>query len=154
VFTAEEATRVADHLSGNYRLMARLMHGSGLRVSECVALRVQDLDFDNKLVIVRNGKGGKDRSTLLSEVLIADLRRQINHVQQLHKVDVAMGHSRVHLPDALVRQNATAEFALGWQFLFPSRHLQLDPSTRIRRRHHTSSRTVQRKITQAISGLK
>jgi len=150
VFSHHEASSVIENLSGTYQLIANIMYGSGLRISECLRLRVMDIDFDMSVTIVRGGKGGKDRRTLLPQSLIEPLIKQIEFVKNLHAFDMANGHGAVYLPYALARKYPNAPFQLGWKYLFPSDKVALDPRSNIVRRHHVMDSTVQRQIKQAI----
>jgi integrase len=113
VLTKSEATRVLNVMTGTPQLMARLLYGSGLRAMECLRLRVKDLDFEQRQIIVRDGKGEKDRITMLPDSLIAPLRDHLRRVQQIHQQDLAAGYGRVHLPYALAVKypNAAQEWA-------------------------------------------
>lgn len=150
VFTHEEALSVIQHLGGEYRLMATLMYGSGLRISETIRLRIMEIDFGMNVIIVRNGKGGKDRVTVLPKKTITDLRRQAILVKQLHQRDVEEGFGEVYLPGALSKKYPSAPRELGWQYLFPARFRSIDPRSGRERRHHVIDRTVQRQVRDAI----
>jgi integron integrase len=113
VLTRDEVQRLLGHLSGTHQLMARLLYGSGLRLMECVRLRVKDLDFDDRTVTVRDGKGGQDRVTILPDRLIAPLQEHLRQVKALHDRDLAQGYGAVSLPDALARTYPNAERAWG-----------------------------------------
>lgn len=149
-FTHVEAQAVIEQLDRIDRLIAGLMYGSGLRLTEAVTLRVKDLDFAKQQVTVRNGKGGEDRFTLLPAVLVDELERQIARVQRLHEYDLTCGYGEVYLPDALERKFPNASRALPWQFLFPSRDIGTDPRTGVQRRHHRHASSVQRSVARAI----
>ncbi len=129
VLTREEALRVIANLSGIHQLMAKLLYGSGLRLMECVRLRVKDIDFDYKTVTVRDGKGGKDRITPLPESIIPDLQRHLRHVKLLHEDDLAAGVGSVYLPYALAQKYPGAAREWIWQYVFPAPKLSLDPRT-------------------------
>jgi integron integrase len=150
VFSPEEAKRVLENLDGQFLLMAQLMYGAGLRSMECLRLRVKDIDFDMHEITVRNGKGGKDRRTVLPKKSIAALQQQIEHVKLLHAMDMVKGVGAVWMPYALARKYPNAASSLGWQFLFPSEVTSIDPQALIERRHHVHPRTMQRKIGSAI----
>ncbi len=113
VLTRDEVQRLLGHLSGTHQLMARLLYGSGLCLMECVRLRVKDLDFDDRTVTVRDGKGGQDRVTILPDRLIAPLQEHLRQVKALHDRDMAQGYGAVSLPDALARTYPNAERAWG-----------------------------------------
>lgn len=146
--TAEVAGLLAQ-MSGMKALMARLMYGSGLRVMECARLRVQDVDFDYRQVIVRCGKGRKDRVTPLPAALIEPMRRQVAWRSRLHEQDLAAGVDGVFLPGALARKYPGAERDLRWQFLFPGSRIASDPRSGARRRHHLHQTALQKAIRAA-----
>lgn len=150
VFTHEEATTVINALRNPYRLLAELMYGSGLRISEAIKLRVMDVDFGMNVLIVRNSKGNKDRVTVLPAKLLAPLRIQLDYVKALHRHDLQDGVGEVYLPKALARKYPAAASQLGWQYLFPANHIAKDPRADKRRRHHLMDSTVQRQIKSAI----
>lgn len=150
VFTHEEAMCVINNLDGKHRLMAYLMYGTGLRISELIRLRVKDIDFGMNQIIVRNGKGGKDRITLLPEKLKAQLNDQINEVALLHKQDLRDGYGEVYLPNPLCRKYKNAPTELKWQYLFPSQVISTDPRSGKKRRHHINKATLSRQISIAI----
>jgi integron integrase len=150
VFSREEALSVIDNLEGSFKLMAQLMYGCGLRISECLRLRVKDLDFGMKTLLVREAKGGKDRSTLLPEVLHSSLNKQIEKVQLLHNEDLAAGFGEVYMPGRLAIKYPSGARSLNWQYLFPANNRSKDPRSNITRRHHVMDRTVQRQVKQAI----
>jgi len=151
VFTRNEVARILAELSGIYKLMAMLMYGAGLRLNECLDLRVKDIDFDYQQVIVRNGKGSKDRITVLPEVVIEPLRRQVESVVKIHQKDIQNGYDSVYMPYALERKYPNAGKTIGWHFLFPAKDLSVDPRTGIVRRHHVLDATLQRAVKTAIS---
>lgn len=130
--------------------MAKLIYGSGLRTHECLRLRVKDLDFSAHVLFVRQGKGGKDRTTLLPESLFSDLKAQIQYVTELHQQDLKSGHGSVWMPFALARKYPSAAKETAWQFLFPAKNIATDPRTGEQRRHHVHHRTLQKAVKQAI----
>lgn len=150
VLSYREVSRILGELSGRKRLAAELMYGTGMRVSETLALRIKDLDFDFDRTIVRDGKGGKDRIVLLPDALRPDLHRLIESVRQQHARDKANGAGWSPLPGALHRKKTDAGFELGWQFLFPARKLSGDPKTGRRGRYHLDKTTVQRAFRRAV----
>ena len=150
VFSHAEAMSVISLLPSPYKLMAQLMFGSGLRISECIRLRVKDLDFAMNVTIVRDGKGCKDRSTVLPNVLFAPLADQIERVRLIHKQDGENNISGVFLPNRLAIKYPAAEHSLEWQYLFPSKNIARDPRANVLRRHHIMDRTLQRKVKTAI----
>lgn len=150
VFSHDEAQRVIAQISGTQRLMASLMYGSGLRVMECCRLRVKDVDFAMNEIIVREGKGSKDRHTVLPGTLVAGLQRQISRIRDLHADDIHNGFGRVYLPNALAKKYPNAEIELAWQYLFPSVHIAADPRSGHMRRHHVHVNTIQRSVKVAV----
>lgn len=150
VFSHKGATQVINELSGRYRIMAQLMYGAGLRVMETVRLRIQDVDFANNYVIVRESKGLKWRRTLLPATLAEPLQKQIRFVLALHEKDIADGYGEVYLPNALAKKYPRAATSPEWQYLFPADNLANDPRSNIIRRHHIGERQVQRIVKQAI----
>ena len=150
VFTHQEAKRVICKVKEPYRLMADLMYGSGLRISECGRLRVKDIDFGFKSIIVRNGKGDKDRTTLLPNSAVERLKRQVEKVELLHEQDLINNCGEVYLPFALERKYKRANIQLGWQYLFPASRCSTDPRSGKERRHHVMDSTVQKHVAIAI----
>ena len=126
------------------------MYGGGLRTSEAISLRVKDIDFDQQMIIVRSGKGNKDRRTILPESLIDQLHEQIITVMRLHESDLQNGYGEVAMPDALARKYPSAATELAWQFLFPSYKYSRDPRSGIERIHHVYDRSLQRNVKNAI----
>jgi len=149
VLTKAEAQRVIGAMSGVNQLMARLLYGSGLRLMECLRLRVKDIDFEQRAITVRDGKGGKDRLTLLPESIIAPLRDHLTHVRHLHASDLKAGFGAVYLPDALERKYPNASREWAWQYVFPAKSLSTDPRTGVNRRHHLDESGLQRAVRRA-----
>jgi integron integrase len=150
VFTREEAKVVLNQLSGMYRVMATLLYGAGLRLSECLELRVKDIDFSYKQIMVRDAKGDKDRVTLLPESIIEPLKQHLIKVKNLHEKDLREGYGMVYLPDALARKYRNADKEWGWQFVFPASQISTDPRSGIRRRHHLYETVLQKAVKEAI----
>ena len=150
VFSHHEASSVIKSLSDPYKLKAQLMYGAGLRISECCRLRVQDIDFEMNMIVIRKSKGNKDRTTLLPKVTTDRLRQQIELVKNLHQTDLNNGYGEVYLPYALARKYPNAPKELAWQYIFPSSNLSTDPRSTVKRRHHIVDRTVQRNVKRAI----
>lgn len=150
VFTHDEARAVIGHLQGESHLVARLMYGSGLRINEALRLRVKDVDFGMQQIIVRSGKGNKDRTTLLPDSLIEPLTLQMESCLAQHRKDLAQGHGEVYMPTALNRKFPRAGREAAWQYLFPAAKLSRDPRSNVLRRHHLLDRSVQRAIGAAI----
>jgi integron integrase len=150
VLSQEEVRQVLKMTPVADRLLLQLAYGAGLRVSELIRLRVKDLDFDNRLVIVRAGKGNKDRGTLMSKALVDPLKAQIQAVKRVHEQDLASGHGAVYLPFALDRKYPAAPKEFGWQYLFPANDLAVDPRSGVVRRHHISDQVPQRIMRDAV----
>lgn len=150
VFTKAEATAIISQMRGARRLIVGLLYGSGLRIMEAVRLRVKDIDFAREEIVVRDGKGEKNRVTMLPKALKHHLKLQVDAVQKLHKVDLERGHGDVHLPHALERKyrNASKEFI--WQYVFPAEKLSVDPRTGRTGRHHVSEQNIQRAVKDAL----
>lgn len=143
VLTKDEVRTLIAHLSGTYRLMAQLLYSSGLRLMECMRLRVKDLNFAQCQVTVRDGKGMHDRVTMLPGSLVAPLQDHLRLVQRTHTEDLSQGYGAVHLPFALERKYPNANREWGWQYVFPSDRLSTDPRTGVVRRHHRDERGLQ-----------
>jgi integron integrase len=151
VLTREEVSRLLTAIPpGTIALMVRLLYGTGMRLMECVRLRVKDIDFGQNQIVVRDGKGAKDRVTLLPEKLKADLEAQLKRVQALHQDDLEEGFGEVYLPYALARKypNACKEWC--WQYVFPANQPSADPRTGAVRRHHAGEQMLQRAVKQAL----
>lgn len=144
VLTRAEVTNLFQHLQGRHWLMAGLLYGSGLRLMECVRLRVKDLDLDHKCIIVRDGKGHKDRIVTLDDSLIPHLKVQLNLARNIFDIDVASGFGEVYLPYALEKKYPNACREWGWQYVFPAEKRSLDPRSNKERRHHIGEQTLQR----------
>ncbi len=149
VLSKEEAKAVIQQMDGVYRLMAQIMYGSGLRLMEVLRLRVKDLDFANRHIIVRDGKGGDDRSTTFPDLLLEPLRLHINQVKALHEKDLFDGYGMVHLPNALKRKYPNANREWVWQYIFPANKRSIDPRTGINRRHHLHESSLQKAVKKA-----
>ena len=130
--------------------MASLLYGSGLRLMECVRLRVKDLDFERLQLTVRDGKGGKDRVTVLPSTLVDPLRRQLERARALHESDLSEGFGRVYLPHALARKYPNAEREWCWQYVFPASRRSVDPRGGAERRHHVSETVLQKAVRGAV----
>lgn len=150
VLSCEEVSQILEHLTGSNRLMAELMYGAGLRVGECVTLRVKDIDLSAGVLSIRDGKGGKDRTTLLPERLRNTLHQHLLQVAALHKRDLAHGAGLAPMPSALARKYPSASASLAWQFVFPSSVLRPWESSGRLARWHTSDTTIQRAFRQAL----
>ena len=144
VLSRSEARALIDHLPGRLWLVGSLMYGSGLRLQECLTLRVKDVDFDRRVLEVRDGKGRKDRETVLPDALGGPLRRHLDHVRSAHEKDVADGRGAVSLPDALERKYPRAPWEPGWHWVFPASREYVDTGTGLLRKHHLHPTVVQR----------
>ncbi len=151
VLTVKEVEKIFDNMSGLYRLMAMLTYGCGLRLNECISLRIKDVDLEQNVVIVRAGKGDKDRRTVLPERVKGDLINHIGSVRQLYERDRRANLNGVALPSALERKYPNAGKEWGWFWLFPSRSLSIDPRTHIVRRHHIHPASLQRAFKAAVN---
>ena len=149
VLTEAEVRRLLAALDGVKWLMAALMYGAGLRQAECLALRVKDIDFAYRHLVVRDGKGGRDRVVPLPEATVQPLQEHLGRVRALHRRDRAEGYGEVWLPHALARKYPRAAREWAWQFVFPSQHRSVDPRSGAVRRHHVYPDTVGRAIKQA-----
>jgi integron integrase len=150
VFTPAEARSVLARLKGDYRLMAELLYGSGLRLMECLRLRVKDIDFGYGHIIVRDGKGLRDRITVLPERLRCPLQLHLERVREIHQRDLAAKNGRVYLPFALERKYRNAGRSWPWQYVFPADKLSTDPRSGEVRRHHVSENNLQKAVKTAI----
>lgn len=150
VLTRDEVRAVLAHLSGTHQLIGQLLYGSGLRLLESLRLRVQDLDFGQRQLLVRDGKGHKDRITMLPEQVVDRLTEHLARVRQLHCQDLQRGYGSVYLPDALERKYPHAQKAWSWQYVFPAEQLSADPRSGVIRRHHLGERSVQAAVAAAV----
>lgn len=150
MFTGEEVQRLFSCLSGQYLLMAKLLYGSGLRLLECIRLRVKDIDFNNNLLIIRSGKGEKDRTTVLPESLKNPLIFRLKKVKELHEKDLNLGYGETTLPNALSRKYPNANKEWGWKWVFPSKNLSLDPESKKIKRYHIQPSALQRTVKSAV----
>jgi integron integrase len=154
VFTREEVRRVLKKLDGTYKLIAGLMYGSGLRLMECLRLRVKDVDFAMNQIVVRDGKGEKDRVTMLPASLKQLLQLHLNKVKALHEEDLHQGYGEVYLPYALERKYPNAAREWAWQYLFPATKRSIDPRSGKTRRHHAGESSIQKAVKDAIRKAK
>jgi integron integrase len=150
VLSRAEVRALLDQLRGPVLLVASLLYGSGLRLTEGLRLRVQDLDFDRSELTVRNGKGAKDRVTLLPQALHAPLRDQLAEARAVHNRDLATGAGAIALPEALARKYPGAAREWPWQWVFPAARTYLDRETGQRRRHHTHESVIQREVRSGV----
>ena len=151
VLSEAEVRRILDQTDGASKLMIGLLYGAGLRQAECLALRVKDVDFAYRQILVRDGKGGKDRVTMLPENLVVALQAHLGRVRLLHQRDLNAGNGEVSLPHALARKYPRAGFQWGWQFVFPSANLSNDPADGTTRRHHVYPDTLGRAVKRATA---
>jgi integron integrase len=150
VLTRSEVVSLLAHLNGVHHLMASLLYGAGLRLMECLRLRVKDIDFVYRQIIVRDGKGQKDRVTVLPQALIEPLRKHLARVKLAHEADLAAGNGEVYLPYALERKYPGASKEWRWQYVFPAAKPSVDPRSGSRRKHHFSERVLQRAVKNAL----
>jgi integron integrase len=151
VLTQAEVQSVLSRLDGTMWLIASLLYGSGLRIMETLRLRVKDIDFARRDILVREGKGFKDRVTMLPMSMVEPLKSHLLKVQTLHKDDLSTGHGEVFMPMALDRKYPSAGNDWRWQYVFPSVKLSVDPRSKVVRRHHADEKTVQRAVKKAVN---
>lgn len=150
VLTRDEVRKLFSHLHGPHWLAACLLYGSGLRLMECVRLRVMHLDFHNRAIYVIDGKGGKDRIVTLPDEVIIPLQRHLESVKTTHERDLEAGFGDVYLPYALARKYSNAGRSWAWQYIFPARARSEDPRAKVERRHHMDEKSLQRAIKGAL----
>ncbi|GAK61684.1 integron integrase [Candidatus Vecturithrix granuli] len=149
VMTKEEVFRVIENLSGIHQLIAKLLYGSGLRIMECLRLRVKDVDFEMRHIMIRGGKGQKDRITVFPETLRESLHQQLRYAKALHENDLENGYGTVYFPFVLAEKSPQVNKEWGWQYVFPAEKLSRDPRSGILQRHHFGERSVQKAIKKA-----
>ena len=156
VMTKEETARVINLIGGIHRMVCQMLYGSGLRIAECLRLRIKDIDFEFKSVVVRDGKGTKDRVTTLPNSLINPLQAHFSHVKAVHDSDLAQGFGEVYLPHALAKKYPNAAREWCWQYVFPSKSLSVDPRGGKTRRHHLDASAINKSIRDAVkkAGIK
>ncbi len=150
VLSPMEVKRLLAHVSGTTGLILKLIYSSGIRLSECGRLRVKDLDFDQHLLFVRSGKGDKDRSTILATQIQHELQLHLTIIRKRHEQDLADGFGEVYMPGALGRKYPAACREWGWQYVFPSARLSVDPRSKKTRRHHVSDGTIQKAMKKGV----
>lgn len=150
VLTVEEVQELFKHVKGRNFLIIQLIYGAGLRLMELARLRVKDIDFGSNLLFVRSGKGDKDRSTILPEFVKTELKLHLDKVKALHNEDLGNGYGEVYLPNALDRKYPNAPKDWGWQYVFPSERLSVDPRSGKIRRHHLSDKAIQNIVKEAV----
>ena len=150
VLSQAEVQDVLFNMQGTYRLMGRLMYGGGLRLMECIRLRVKDIDFSRGKLYIHMAKGGKDRVTLLPNVIRDELSHHVERVLRLHETDLSEGFGTVYIPPALLRKYPSSNTEPGWQYVFPSRNRSTDPETGEVRRHHVMESGLQKAVKRAV----
>ncbi|MBU0928279.1 MAG: integron integrase [Spirochaetes bacterium] len=150
VMTRDEVRAVLSCMSGENKLMAMLLYGTGLRLNECICLRVQDIDFNRNSIIVHNGKGGKDRVTMLPSSVAAPLKEHLQRIHAVHERDIAEGWGEVYLPSSLAKKWPNAPSEWQWQWVFPQKHRWRDPVTKKEGRFHIDASVVQRAVHDAV----
>lgn len=151
VLTRSEVSQVLERMEGTYGLMARLLYGTGMRLMECCRLRVKDVDFGQREILIREGKGAKDRVTMLPETLILPLQEHLAKRRRLYDDDFAKGMAEVFLPDALARKYPHAAIEWVWQYVFPSGSYSVDLRSGHERRHHIDEKLLQRAMKRAVT---
>ena len=150
VMTKTEVQQVFDQMEGVHDIMARMLYGSGLRLMECIRLRIMDLDFGRDMVHVHDAKGGKDRVTVFPKSVQEDLSIRVDGVKKMHDEDLANGFGGVYLPDALARKYPNASREFRWQYVFPAKNLSVDPRSGVSRRHHVLESGLQKAVKKAV----
>jgi len=151
VLSKQGVAKILNHMQGTYGLIARLLYGTGMRIMECCRLRVQDIDFDRGELLIRNGKGAKDRVTMLPKSLIEPLKAHLIWRKTVFDNDVAKGKAEVFLPDALERKYPDAATSSPWQYVFCSGSYSVDPRSGRERRHHLDEKLIQRAVKKAVT---
>ena len=154
VLTQEEVAKLLGNMKGKHALMAKLLYGCGLRLMECVRLRIRDVDFGQGRIFIRNTKGGKDRKAILPDSIQQELQEQIDYVAALHEEDIREGFGEVYIPGALSRKYPNASKETGWQYVFPAKKLSKDPRSGKIMRHHVMESGLQKAVKQALSQAK
>jgi len=150
VFSRDEVHAVLSNLEGDKQLAAKLLYGTGMRLNECLNLRIQDIDFDRNEILIRNGKGAKDRRTMLPQILIKPLREHLLKVKRIHEADLASGWGKIPLPGALGKKypNAAADFR--WQWVFPQKNRWKNQTTGVEGRYHMDASIMERAVQTAV----
>ena len=151
VLSRDEVMQLLSHIEGTNLLVAQLLYGTGMRLMEGIRLRIKDINFEYSQIIIREGKGNKDRVTMLPERLIEPLKAQIQYAKSLHATDIEEGFGCVYLPHALERKYPNACKETGWQYVFPSTKRSVDPRRNVTRRHHIDEKNVQRAVRNAAN---
>jgi integron integrase len=150
VFSQDEAKRVIAQLEGRNAIIVKLLYGTGMRISECLQLRIKDVDFDQNLIVVRDGKGEQDRVTMLPESLRDLIKYQIDRVAYLHELDQKNNVPGAFIPFSIEKKYPNAGCELGWYYIFPGKSLSKDPVSGIVRRHHVHESNIQRSVKKAV----
>lgn len=151
VLTQSEVQKMLGCMEGTHQLMAKLLYGCGLRLMECIRLRIQDVDFGQGRVFVRGGKGNKDRTVILPDAIRAQLADHIERVGELHRQDLRDGFGSVYIPESIARKYVNACRETGWQYVFPSKKRSVDPRSDVVRRHHVKESGLQKAVKVAVS---
>jgi integron integrase len=151
VLTQDEVRRIVTLMEGTPQLAVKILYGSGLRITEAMRLRVQEVDFGMKQITVRSGKGAKDRVTTFAASVIGGLEEHLKRVKAIHRGDLGAGYGEVYLPHALARKYPNAAKEWGWQWVFPARGISVDPRSGTKRRHHIDASVVNKAIKAAVS---
>ncbi|MCX8085688.1 MAG: integron integrase [Rhodocyclaceae bacterium] len=154
VLTPAEVRAVLERMDGVYGLMARLLYGTGMRLMECVRLRVKDVDFGRNEILIRDGKGAKDRVTMLPDALVGPLQEHLARRRVIYEDDLRDGKAEVWLPDALARKYPQAPTEWGWQYVFCSGSYSVDPRSGVERRHHIDEKLLQRAMKKAVTAAR
>lgn len=154
VLSREEVKEILENISGTIWLVVSLLYGSGLRLNECLKLRVKDIDFEYNQLLIRSAKGGKDRYTLLPNIIKTTLQQHLLKVQKLHQQDLKNGYGNVHLPYAIERKYPKASKEWGWQYVFPSTSITSNPRTGEMKRHYLGRWVIQRAVRDARNKTK
>ncbi|KVW92642.1 integrase [Thiobacillus denitrificans] len=146
VLTQQETAALLAHVSGTNGLIIRLLYGTGMRINECLRLRIKDVDLARRLITIREGKGNKDRVTMLPASVVEDLIQHIDERRRWHNIDLSTGHADVEMPDAIARKYPRAASEWAWQYIFAAPTYSTDPRSGSVRRHHWSERNIQRAV--------
>ena len=150
VLTRAEVAQLLTAMQGKHGLMAALLYGAGMRLMECIRLRVKDIDFAYSQIVVRDGKGQKDRVVPLPQRPVETLQQHLEQVKRLHQEDLQQGYGAVFMPYALARKHPQAPKEWGWQYVFPSVRLSVDPRRGVIRRHHIHENGLQKAVKKAV----
>lgn len=150
VLTVREVNAMLEHVHGTVGLILRLIYGTGMRIKECLSLRVKDLDFERREILIRDGKGFKDRITMLPQSTVDELREHLLRVELLHRADLRAGYGEVYMPFALARKYPSAGKSWPWQYIFPSSRISKDPRSERISRHHADDKVIQRSMRAAL----